>query len=109
MLSVKAQERSSTRVPDPQKVPRPPGIWLYSITIFLSAFLLFQVQLIIGKYILPWFGGSPSVWNTCLLVFQVLLLLGYLYAHLVSTRLTVRSQTRLHFAFLLVSLAVLAS
>ena len=81
---------------------------LYATTIFLGAFLLFQVQLIIGKYILPWFGGSPSVWNTCLLLFQILLLLGYLYAHLVSTRLAVRSQTRLHFALLLVSLAVLA-
>src|SRR6266446_2200664 len=81
---------------------------LYAATIFLSAFLLFQVQLIIGKYVLPWFGGSPSVWNTCLLLFQILLLLGYLYAHVVSMRLTMRSQTRLHFAFLFASLVVLA-
>src|SRR5712671_4468023 len=81
---------------------------LYAGTIFLSAFLLFQVQLIIGKYVLPWFGGSPSVWNTCLLLFQILLLLGYLYAHVSSTQLTMRSQTRLHFAFLLASFAVLA-
>lgn len=81
---------------------------LYAVTIFLSAFLLFQVQLILGKYILPWFGGSPSVWNTCLLLFQILLLLGYFYAYVVSTRLTIRSQTRLHIAFLLASLAVLA-
>jgi hypothetical protein len=85
-----------------------PFTTLYAATIFLSAFLLFQVQLIIGKHVLPWFGGSPSVWNTCLLLFQILLLLGYLYAHAVSTRLTMRSQTRLHFAFLLASLAVLA-
>jgi len=78
-------------------------------TIFLSAFLLFQVQLIIGKYVLPWFGGSPSVWNTCLLLFQILLLLGYLYAHVISTRLPVKSQTRVHFVFLLASLAMLAA
>src|ERR1700758_5102160 len=80
---------------------------LYAATIFLSAFLLFQVQLIIGKYILPWFGGSPSVWNTCLLVFQILLLVGYFYAHTVSTRLAAKSQVRLHLALLMVSLAVL--
>src|SRR6267154_3798078 len=81
---------------------------LYAGTIFVSAFLLFQVQLIIGKYVLPWFGGSPSVWNTCLLLFQILLLLGYFYAHVVSTRLPMRSQTRVHFLFLLASLAMLA-
>ena len=97
---------SKTEVDARSKVA--PFTILYAATIFLGAFLLFQVQLIIGKYILPWFGGSPSVWNTCLLLFQILLLLGYLYAHLVSTRLTVRLQTRLHFAFLFVSLVVLA-
>ncbi len=53
---------------------------LYASTIFLSAFLLFQVQPIIAKSILPWFGGSAAVWTTCMLFFQVLLLLGYLYA-----------------------------
>jgi hypothetical protein len=81
---------------------------LYAATIFLSAFLLFQVQLIIAKYVLSWFGGSPSVWNACLQLFQILLLVGYSYAHVVSTRLTPRWQTRLHIAFLLASLAVLA-
>ena len=81
---------------------------LYAGTIFLSAFLLFQVQLIIGKYILPWFGGSPSVWNTCLLLFQMLLLAGYFYAHVVSTRLAVRSQTLLHVAFLWASAVAVA-
>jgi hypothetical protein len=85
-----------------------PFTTLYAVTIFASAFLLFQVQLIIGKYVLPWFGGSPSVWNTCLLLFQILLLLGYLYVYVVSTRLTTRWQTRLHLAFLLASLAGLA-
>ncbi len=55
--------------------------WYFTITIFLSAFLLFQVQPMIGKYILPWFGGTPAVWTTCMLFFQVLLLGGYAYAH----------------------------
>jgi hypothetical protein len=82
---------------------------LYPVTIFLGAFLLFQVQLIISKYVLPWFGGSPSVWNTCALFFQILLSLGYLYAHVTSRRLTLRPQTRLHLVLLLASLAVLAA
>ena len=56
----------------------------YALTVFLSSFLLFQVQPIIGKYILPWFGGSPAVWTTCMLFFQVALLAGYGYAHLAS-------------------------
>ena len=49
----------------------------FALTIFTGAFLLFQVQPLIGKYILPWFGGGPGVWTTCLLFFQVLLLGGY--------------------------------
>lgn len=52
----------------------------YGSTIFLSAFLLFEVQLILAKRILPWFGGAPAVWTTCMLFFQ-LLLGGYAYAH----------------------------
>ena len=72
----------------------------YAITSFLSAFLLFQVQLIVSKYILPWFGGSAAVWTTSMLVFQVLLLGGYLYSHLVSLRLSPESQVRLHLGLL---------
>lgn len=53
----------------------------FQLAIALSAFLLFLVQPIIAKQILPWFGGSASVWNTCLFFFQLLLLLGYVYAH----------------------------
>ena len=49
---------------------------IYAVTIFLGAFLLFQVQPLIGKYVLPWFGGAPEVWTTCMLFFQVLLLGG---------------------------------
>jgi hypothetical protein len=58
----------------------------------------------IGKYILPWFGGSPGVWTTCLLFFQVLLLFGYGYVHLVSTYLRPRTQ-----AWLQATLLVLAA
>src|SRR4051812_50226322 len=54
---------------------------LYATTVFLSAFLLFQVQPLVAKIILPWFGGSAAVWTGCMLFFQVLLLLGYFYAH----------------------------
>lgn len=78
----------------------------YASTIFLSAFLLFLVQPLLGKFILPWFGGSPAVWTTAMLVFQVLLFGGYLYAHLMS-RLSLRSQGKLHIMLLLTALAML--
>ena len=75
----------------------------YAITIFLSAFLLFAVQLLLGKYFLPWFGGTPAMWTTCMLFFQLLLLAGYVYAHVVATRLSPRIQAQLHFALLAAS------
>lgn len=56
----------------------------YAFTIFLSAFLLFQIQPLIGRFALPWFGGGPSIWTTCMLFFQLLLLGGYMYAHLLT-------------------------
>ena len=80
---------------------------LYSLTIFLSAFLLFQVQPIVAKTILPWFGGSSAVWSTCMLFFQVVLLLGYLYAHWLHEKLAPRKQAVAHIAALVVSLAAL--
>jgi len=55
--------------------------WVLAGTVFLSAFLLFQVQPLISKAILPWFGGSPSVWTTCMIFFQSLLVAGYAYSH----------------------------
>ena len=82
-------------------------IALYASTIFVSAFLLFQVQPIIGKMILPWFGGSASVWTTCLLFFQALLLAGYLYAHAIVRYLSPRQQSLVHIALLIASIAVL--
>ena len=85
---------------------RPPygAVWIFGGTMFLSAFLLFQVQLIVSKYILPWFGGSAAVWTTSLLVFQILLLAGYVYSHLVSEKLSQPAQVSLHVAVLAVAL-----
>ncbi len=80
---------------------------LFALTIFGSAFLLFLVQPIVAKQILPWFGGSAAVWTTCLVFFQTTLLLGYAYADFVVRRLAPRMQVRLHVIVLLVSLAVL--
>lgn len=77
---------------------------LYALTIFTGAFLLFLVQPLVGKFILPWFGGSPGVWTTCLLFFQTLLLGGYAYAHFTSTRLKPRTQATLHLVLLGVAL-----
>lgn len=82
-------------------------MWLYAITIFTGAFLLFQVQPLIGKYILPWFGGSPGVWTACLLFFQTLLLGGYAYAHLLTSRLRPSRQAVVHVALLVLALAFL--
>src|SRR5262249_48878608 len=81
----------------------------YGLTIFCGAFLLFQVQLLMGKYILPWFGGTPAVWTTCMLFFQLLLLGGYLYSHSLSTILSSRSQAIAHLAMLGLSLAALGA
>ena len=78
----------------------------YAATIFLSSFLLFLVQPIIAKQILPWFGGSAAVWTTCLVFFQAVLLGGYAYADL-TTRLGPRRQAMVHVALLVISLACL--
>ena len=80
---------------------------LYALTIFTSAFLLFLVQPIIAKQILPWFGGSAAVWTTCLVFFQVLLLAGYAYADWTIRNLAARRQTILHIVLLVLSLASL--
>ena len=79
----------------------------YALTIFLSAFLLFQVQPLLGKYILPWFGGSPAVWTTCMLFFQLLLLAGYLYAHLITRYLVQRKQVVFHIGLIAAALLLL--
>jgi hypothetical protein len=84
-----------------------PPMALYALAIFLSAFLLFQVQPIVGRHLLPWFGGTPAVWTTCLLFFQTLLFAGYLYAHRLSG-LSPRRQRRIHSALLLLSVLQIA-
>lgn len=80
---------------------------IYATTVFLSAFLLFLVQPIIAKYILPWFGGSPGVWNTCLLFFQVLLTAGYGLSHLLAGRLAPRKQSFVILSLLLITISLL--
>jgi len=80
---------------------------VFAVTIFTGAFLLFQVQPLIAKYILPWFGGGPGVWTTCLLFFQVLLLGGYAYAHFSSRWLKPRVQAIGHLVLLAAALALL--
>jgi len=77
----------------------------FAVCIFLSAFLLFQVEPMIGKLILPWFGGTPSVWSTVVLFFQALLTGGYAYAYWLIGRM--RHKEWLHLVLLGVSLVVL--
>ena len=84
----------------------PPAAAPFSFTIFLSAFLLFWTQLILGKFLLPWFGGTPAVWTACMLFFQVLLLAGYVYAHLVTTRLRAWAQALTHGSILVLSICL---
>jgi hypothetical protein len=69
---------------------------LYSLTLFCSAFLLFQIQPMVGKMLLPKLGGTPAVWNTCMVFFQTVLLAGYGYAHATTRWLGPRKQTILH-------------
>jgi hypothetical protein len=80
---------------------------VYAATIFLSAFLLFQVQPLIAKFILPWFGGSAAVWNAALLFFQLILLAGYFYAHLLIRYLKPKQQFYVHVLLLAATLATL--
>jgi spermidine synthase len=82
-------------------------MWLHALSVFLSAFLLFQVQPLIGRIIVPWFGGSAAVWAACLLFFQGMLLLGYLYTHRLQQRLPGAAQSWAHVALLAASLAAL--
>jgi len=86
------------REPDARRIILP-----YAITIFISAFLLFQVQLLLAKAILPWFGGAASVWTTCMLFFQTLLLVGYSYSHWLAQRPRLATQGRIHLVALVVA------
>lgn len=83
------------------------GPGLFAVSVFWGAYLLFQVEPLIGKFILPWFGGSPAVWTTCMLFFQILLLGGYAYAHFSLSKLKAKSQSLLHISLLLLALGYL--
>jgi hypothetical protein len=80
---------------------------LFALDVFVGAFLLFQVQPLVGKYILPWFGGSPAVWTVCMLFFQVMLLIGYAYAHASATCLTPPMQAGVHIVLLAAAVLLL--
>lgn len=80
---------------------------VYAATILLSSFLLFQIQPMLAKFILPWFGGSAAVWSAALLFFQLVLLGGYLYAHLLIRYLQPKTQFIVHAVFLAASLSIL--
>ena len=82
-------------------------MFVYAATIFLSAFLLFQVQPLIARFILPWFGGSAAVWSAALLFFQLVLLGGYFYAHCLIRYLKPKQQLVVHLGLLFVSLSAL--
>src|SRR5206468_3840218 len=93
---------------DPQvRGGSPLALLLYAVTLFVSAFILFLVQPMIGKMILPKLGGTPQVWNTCMVFFQMVLLAGYAYTHTATTRLTLRQQLLIHIGLLLLPFLVL--
>src|SRR5882672_2497136 len=80
---------------------------LFTATIFLGALLLFWVQPMAGRMLLPLLGGVPAVWNTAMVFYQTALLAGYAYAHFATKRFSLRLQTGLHIAVLLLPLLVL--
>ena len=94
--------------PEPE-LPQP-GRWgplLFAAAIFASAFLIFLVQPMVGKRILPWFGGAPAVWTLCLAFYQTALFAGYAYAHCVIRYVPPAYQLPLHGLFLCAALLAL--
>src|SRR5436309_9871450 len=79
----------------------------FAVTLFVSDFLLFLVQPMIGKMILPHLGGTPQVWNTCMMFFQTVLLAGYAYTHNVTSKLPLKKQLTVHCLVLLAPIVVL--
>jgi hypothetical protein len=82
-------------------------VLLFAVTLFASAALMFVLQPMFGKILLPLLGGSPAVWNTCMVFYQSILFLGYLYAHYLSTRLSQHKQIVVHIAIIAVSFIAL--
>ncbi|MGF1581914.1 MAG: hypothetical protein ACFCD0_21515 [Gemmataceae bacterium] len=87
--------------------PRQRQVLFFAITLYVSAFLLFLVQPMISRMILPSLGGTPQVWNTCVVFFQTALLAGYFYTHTITTRLRLRQQLMTHGVLLLLPLVLL--
>src|SRR5918996_5520381 len=79
----------------------------FALSIFLSAFLLFQIQPMIGKFILPWFGGTPAVWSTVLLFIQVLLTGGYAYAYWLIGRMRLQRQALVHITLIVTAIVLI--
>src|ERR1700719_2097216 len=100
-------EVAETLPSDAAKPPARAYTILLAFTVFLSAFLLFVVEPLFAKLILPWFGGSAAVWSTCLVFYQCALLLGYFYADITSRRLRPIQQSILHISLLLASILFL--
>src|SRR5215213_3691318 len=82
-------------------------MFIFAVSIFLSAFLLFQLQPMIGKFILPWFGGTPAVWSTVMLFFQVLLTGGYAYAYWLIGRVKAQRQAVVHVVLMIFAMLLL--
>lgn len=99
-------EKSVSQSCPPSATGSTMSIFWFAATTLLGAFLVFQVQPVISKCVLPWFGGTPAVWTTCMLFFQVLLFTGYLYAHLVRTFFSLLIQGCIH--LLLLGIAAIA-
>ena len=106
--TVESPQISAVRIVDLREAGGPaPGLNLFAGITLLSAFLLFQTELIVAKYILPWFGGTPAVWNTCMLLYQSVLLLGYLYSHWLCSRMNAEKLRRIHARTLVIVLLCL--
>jgi hypothetical protein len=82
---------------------------LFVLSVFVSAFLLFEVQPMISRYILPFFGGTPAVWSTVQLFFQIFLTAGYAYAYWLISRISTKKQTWVHIAMLMMSLSLVVA
>ena len=76
---------------------------LYALTLLLNALLLFLVQPMIAKLLLPYLGGTPAVWNTCMLFFQFMLLGGYGYSHLITRKLALKPQIAVHLSLFVIA------
>ena len=98
MHTIKTMQSAPLEIPDAGVVGRDArtAAVVFTATVFIGSVLLFLVQPMFGKLVLPRLGGSPSVWNTCMLFFQATLLAGYAYAHLSIKWLGTRRQSTVH-------------